>query len=174
VILMTPALLQHWFGLPPRLTQAANLAGAAGLCIGNVTVGAAADRFGIKRVASLVFPWLIAATFCLYLSAAYRPGLTVILYLAAGFGAGASVIAPTLMVAAFPPEIRFTGVSFSYNVATAVMGGITPLLVSSLSNWNRFTPAYYVAVTAAVGLAAALLSPERQLATVTLADEVAA
>jgi MFS family permease len=174
VILMTPALLQHWFGLPARLTQAANLAGAAGLCIGNITVGAATDRFGIKRVAGAIFLLLITATYCLYLSAAHRPDLVLLCYLAAGFGAGASVIAPTLMVAAFPPEVRFTGVSFSYNVATAVMGGITPLLVSSLSYWNRFTPAYYVTATAVVGLAAALLSPERQLATVTLADEVAA
>ena len=140
VILMTPALLQHSFGLPAHLTQAANLAGAAGLCIGNISVGAAADRFGTRRVAVPIFLLLIAATCGLYLGAAYRPDLVVPLYLLAGFGAGASVIAPILMVAAFPPEIRFTGVSFSYNVATAVMGGITPLLVSTLSHWNRFSP----------------------------------
>lgn len=174
VILMTPALLQHSFGLPPQLTQAANLAGAAGLCLGNISVGAAADRFGTRRVAVPIFLLLIAATCGLYLCAAYRPDLIVPLYLLAGFGAGASVIAPILMVAAFPPEIRFTGVSFSYNVATAVMGGITPLLVSTLSHWNRFSPAYYVAVTGAIGLAAAVLSPERSLEAATAPDEVAA
>ncbi len=174
VILMTPALLQHLFGLAPRLTQAANLAGAAGLCLGNVIVGAASDRFGMRRAAVPIFGLLIVATYGLYLSAAHRPDLVVPLYLLAGFGAGASVIAPTLMVAAFPPDIRFTGVSFSYNVATALMGGITPLLVSSLSHWNRFAPAYYVAVTAVIGLAAALISPERALQGVTVANEVAA
>ena len=174
VILMTPALLQHSFGLPPHLAQAANLAGAAGLCIGNIATGAASDRFGIRRVAIAVFGLLTTATYTLYLSAAFRPALVVPLYLLAGLGAGASVIAPILMVAAFPPEIRFTGVSFSYNVATAVMGGITPLLVSTLSHWNRFTPAYYVAITAAIGLAAALLSPERSLPTVMASDELVA
>jgi MFS family permease len=174
VILMTPALLQHSFGLPPHLTQAANLAAAAGLCMGNIATGAAADRFGTRRVAVAVFTLLITGTLALYLSAAFQPGLVAPLYFLAGLGAGASVIAPILMVAAFPPEIRFTGVSFSYNVATAVMGGITPLLVSTLSHWNRFTPAYYVAITAAIGLGAALLSPDREMEAVTGADEVAA
>jgi MFS transporter, MHS family, proline/betaine transporter len=174
VILMTPALLQHLFGLPATLTQAANLAGAAGLCVGNVTVGAACDRFGTRRVAVVMYALLIAATFGLYLSAAHASVLLVPMYLLAGFGAGASVIAPTLMVAAFPPDVRFTGVSFSYNVATAVMGGITPMLVSSLAHWNRFAPAYYVAVLSVVGLAAALWSPEDAMRSVALADEVAA
>lgn len=174
VILMTPALLQHSFGLSPGLTQAANLAGAAGLCIGNIATGAAADRFGTRRVAGMIFGLLIAATYALYLSAAHRPELLVPAYLLAGLGAGASVIAPILMVAAFPPEIRFTGVSFSYNVATAVMGGITPILVSSLSHWNRLAPAHYVAITAAIGLVVALRSPEEKLQSVTVADEVVA
>jgi MFS family permease len=174
LILMTPALLQHLFGLPPKLVQTANLAGAAGLCVGNIAVGAAFDRFGARRVAVPIFMLLIGSTFALYVCAAHRPELVLPVYLLAGFGAGASVIAPTLMVAAFPPDIRFTGVSFSYNVGTAVMGGITPLLVSTLSHWNRFAPAYYLAVTALFGLAAALLSPERTLEGVTIAEEVAA
>jgi MFS family permease len=174
VILMTPALLQHAFGLPARLTQGANLAGSAGLCLGNILIGSAADRFGIRRVAVGAFALLISATYALYVVAAQRPDLVVWLYLVAGLGAGASVIAPTLMVAAFPAAIRFTGVSFSYNVATAVMGGITPLLVSTTSHWDRLAPAHYVAVTGVIGLAAALLSPERKLETSSLADEVAA
>jgi MFS family permease len=174
VILMTPALLQHSFGLSPSQTQLANLAGSAGLCLGNVSIGAAADRFGAKRVAVPAFLLLIVATYALYLGAAHRPDLIVPLYLAAGFGAGASVLAPLLMVAAFPPEIRFTGVSFSYNVATAVMGGVTPLLVSWLSHLDRFSPAHYVAVTAAIGLVAARLSPQRAVATEPLARDAAA
>lgn len=174
IILMTPTLLQHSFGIPSQLTQAANLAGAAGLCVGNVLTGMAADRFGTRRVAAIMFVVLIAASYGLYVGAAYRPHLLVPLYLLAGFGAGASVIPPILMVAAFPPDVRFTGVSFSYNVMTSVVGGITPLLVASLSHWNRFIPAHYVAATAVIGLVAALLSPDGALQGVTVADEVAA
>lgn len=54
------------------------------------------------------------------------------------------------------------------------MGGVTPLLVSSLSHWNRFAPAHYVAITTAIGLIAALRSPEEKLQSVTVADETAA
>ncbi len=166
VILMTPALLQHSFGLSRWIDASGEPGGGGGTVYRqHQRTGAAADRFGTRRVASVIFALLIAATYGLYLSAAYRPDLIVPLYLLAGFGAGASVIAPILMVAAFPPEIRFTGVSFSYNVATAVMGGITPLLVSTLSHWNRFAPAHYVALTAAIGVLAALLSPEESLQT---------
>lgn len=174
VILMTPALLQRSFGLHADFTQAANLAGVAALCVGNIATGAATDRFGTRRVSFVTIGLLIAATYGLYLSAAHRPELVTVFYLLAGLGAGASVIPPIMMVAAFPPDVRFTGVSFSYNVATAVMGGITPLLVSSLSHWNRFTPAHYVAITAAIGLVVALRVPEEHRQRVTVAGEAAA
>jgi hypothetical protein len=58
------------------------------------------------------------------------------------------------MVYAFPPQVRFSGVSFSYNIGCAVVGGITPLLVSWLAHWNRFSPAHYVAAVAVFGFTA--------------------
>ena len=36
------------------------------------------------------------------------------------------------MVTAFPPAVRFSGLSFSYNVAYAVFGGLTPPLIGAL------------------------------------------
>jgi hypothetical protein len=36
------------------------------------------------------------------------------------------------MVKAFPPVVRFSGLSFSYNVAYAIFGGLTPMVVSLL------------------------------------------
>eukprot|EP01034_Spumella_vulgaris_P021527 gene21527-27562_t len=41
-------------------------------------------------------------------------------------------VVPYVMVKAFPPVVRFSGLSFSYNVAYAVFGGLTPLVVSLL------------------------------------------
>jgi hypothetical protein len=37
------------------------------------------------------------------------------------------------MVKAFPPVVRFSGLSFSYNVAYAIFGGLTPMVVSCCS-----------------------------------------
>lgn len=51
----------------------------------------------------------------------------------------------TVMIRAFPPSVRFTGVSFSYNLSYAIFGGVTPLFVSWLVHVNRLGPAHYVA-----------------------------
>jgi hypothetical protein len=62
------------------------------------------------------------------------------------------------MVRGFPPSVRFTGVSFSYNVAYALAGGLTPIIVQAWSLKDRFGPAHYVAICTAIGLAAALIN----------------
>jgi uncharacterized membrane protein len=56
------------------------------------------------------------------------------------------------MVKAFPPVVRFSGLSFSYNVAYAIFGGLTPMIVSLLLKENPMGPAYYVAVLCVVGI----------------------
>jgi len=40
--------------------------------------------------------------------------------------------------------VRFSGLSFSYNVAYAIFGGLTPLVVSLMIKWDPLGPAYYV------------------------------
>lgn len=154
VILMTPALLQQLFKLPARETQVANLAGSAALCLSTLVVGTACDRFGLRRVTPPAIALLVAGTYALYLGAERFPSALVPLYFIAGLGAGAAVLTPILMVHAFPPAVRFSGVSFSYNVALAGIGGVTPLLVSWLVHWNRLSPAYYVTFAAVLGLVA--------------------
>jgi MFS family permease len=133
VILMTPLLLQQLFGLSPRETQMANLVGTAALCLSTVAIGAAADQFGIRRVSIPILLLLIAGTYGLYFGADHAPSALLPLYALAGIGAGGVVLTPILMVRAFPPQVRFTGVSFSYNIAYAVFGGLTPLVVSWLA-----------------------------------------
>ena len=96
------------------------------------------------------------------------------LYLIAGFGAGSAVLAPIFMVRAFPPDVRFTGVSFSYNVACAVVGGVTPILVSWLAHLDRFNPAHYIAVAGILGVVAPFMSPAREMESTRLAGDAAA
>jgi hypothetical protein len=63
------------------------------------------------------------------------------------------------MVRIFPPAVRFSGVSVSFNVAQAVFGGLTPLLVSWLAHLDPIGPAHYVAFTTALGALSLLLIP---------------
>ena len=174
VILMTPTLLHRWFGLPSRVIQMANLAGSGGLVISCVVTGAAVDRFGIRKVAFVVYVLLVAAMYALYLSANLTLAVVTAVYLMAGFGAGSAVLTPILMVHAFPPEVRFTGVSFSYNVACAVVGVITPLLVSWLAHLDRFSPAHYIAAAGVIGIAAPLLWSRREVGRAPIVENAAA
>jgi MFS family permease len=159
VILMTPALLPVLFRLAPHDVQLASLAGTAALCLSTVLTGAATDRFGVRRVAIPILLFLIAATYGLYLGAARLPSALVLFYALAGIGAGSVALTPIVMVRSFPPSVRFTGVSFSYNIAYAVFGGLTPLLVSWLAHLDRLSPAHYVAAVATLGLLAILEAP---------------
>ena len=156
LLLMTPALLQSLFRVAAHQALLANFAGTAAQCAASVAVGVAVDRFGIRRVAIPSSLFLIAATYALYIGAARLPSALVPLYILAGLGAGALVLAPLVMVQLFPPAVRFTGVSFSYNICYSVLGGLTPLLVSALAHLNSLSPAHYVAGVTVLGMIAVL------------------
>jgi hypothetical protein len=94
------------------------------------------------------------------------PATLLPLYALAGFGAGGVVLTPIMMINAFPTSIRFSGVSFSYNFAYALFGGLTPLLVSWLAHLDRIGPAHYVAAATVVGLGATLMAPRHSLSDV--------
>lgn len=48
---------------------------------------------------------------------------------------------PYVMVRAFPAEVRFTGISFSYNLSYAIFGGLTPIAVTMLMGVSPMAPA---------------------------------
>jgi predicted MFS family arabinose efflux permease len=159
LILMTPSLLQSMFRLAPAQVQVANLAGTAALCLSTLSVAAATDRFGIRRVAVVLLPLLVIATYALYIGAERLPSALLPLYALAGLGAGSAVFAPLIMVRAFPSPVRFTGVSFSYNISYAFFGAVTPVLVFWLAHLNPLNPAHYIAVVTVLSVAAILKAP---------------
>ena len=60
---------------------------------------------------------------------------------------------PSIAVNAFPAPVRFSGLSFSYNVAYAICGGATPVAITLLLRDHPGAPAQYLAAMAAVGIA---------------------
>jgi hypothetical protein len=60
---------------------------------------------------------------------------------------------PSIAVNAFPAPVRFSGLSFSYNVAYAICGGATPVAITLLLRDHALAPAYYLAAMAVVGIA---------------------
>jgi MFS family permease len=145
VILMTPALMQKMHGFTPVATLEANLLATFLLTVCAMGSGVLLDRYGAVKVGLVGGVLLIISTYALYIGAASHPGWLLPLYAFAGATVGVINVVPYVMVNAFPPSVRFSGVSFSYNVAYAIFGGITPLLVSLLVVANPLGPAHYVA-----------------------------
>ncbi len=161
IILMTPALFQKLHGLTPATTLEANVAATFCLTVMAVVFGALLDRFGTLPVGLLGSLALIGASYALYYGVEANVANLLPLYALAGGAVGIITVVPYVMVHAFPAATRFTGVSFSYNLAYAVFGGITPLLVVSLMAANHHAPAHYVAAVVVVGMAALLWNATR-------------
>jgi MHS family proline/betaine transporter-like MFS transporter len=64
--------------------------------------------------------------------------------------------------AQFPTAVRYGSMGLSYNVAVAVFGGTSPLIIEALlqATGNSLTPAWYLVGTAAVGAVAVALLRE--------------
>jgi len=151
VILMTPTLLAQLHSLAPATTLSANTLATLALCLGCVVYGRLADRFGAARMLFVGCLALLMATYALYLGTARAPEALPVLYAIAGFCVGCVGVIPALLVAAFPPAVRFSGISFAYNVAYAIFGGLTPLVVGALMKSVALAPAHYVAALCVVG-----------------------
>lgn len=151
VILMTPSILQKQFGLSPALTLSANIAATLCLSLGCVASGALAGRIGVKPVLLVGFVLLAASYYLVFAIVATHPVWLVPVYALAGLVVGVIGAIPLVMVNAFPPSVRFSGISFSYNVAYAAFGGLTPIAVSVWMKNTSLAPVAFVAVVCALG-----------------------
>ena len=88
---------------------------------------------------------------CFFNVAATAPHYLYAAYGLAGLCVGVVGVTPFIMVKAFPAEVRFTGISFSYNVAYAIFGGLTPITVTFVMKLTPMAPLWYVLSLAAMG-----------------------
>jgi MFS family permease len=158
MILMTPTLVQKLYAIPAAIALQASSIATLSLSVGCIFFGFAADRFGAGRVMALgcIFLGITSALF--YQQVAVAPENINTLYAVCGFFVGVIGIVPSMAVNAFPPVVRFSGLSFSYNVAYAIFGGLTPIMVSLMLPLDRLAPVHYVEVLSVLGIAIGLYS----------------
>ncbi|EKK4002590.1 MFS transporter [Cronobacter sakazakii] len=152
VILMSPVWLQKQYGFAPAVTLQANSIATMMLCVGCLLAGLAADRFGASRTFIVGNVLLAAASWAFYHLSGTHPEQLFLLYGLVGLCVGVVGAVPFVMVRAFPAEVRFTGISFSYNVAYAIFGGLTPVAVTMLMGVSPMAPAWYVLALSVMGL----------------------
>lgn len=149
-LLMMPTLLQG-LGVPRGEALAGNTWAILACVVANLVAGVLADRFGKGPVLVLWSVLLGSAAWLFYdgvLAGAYSP----LLYALAGAGVGLTALVPAIAVDGFPAPVRFSGLSFGYNVAYAIAGGLTPVLLSLAMRDNPAAPMHYLAAMAVLGV----------------------
>ena len=150
--LMTATFLQKLYHYTAQQSLAATSFGTLFLIFGTAAAGAIVDKVGSGRffiAAGVIFG---AATWAFYSFAAVSLAVVFILYAVMGLAVGMVGAVPYVMVRAFPARVRFSGLSFSYNVSYAIFGGLTPLAVTSLLPLNPMAHAWYLLFIAALAV----------------------
>ncbi|WP_219063084.1 MFS transporter [Pseudomonas sp. UMAB-08] len=152
VILMTPTVLQTVYGFSPATALKANSLAIVCLSLGCVGAGSLADRFGAGWVFILGCLALLVSSWTFYHSLLAHPDWLFPLYAITGLFVGVIGAVPFVMVRAFPAAVRFSGLSFSYNLAYAIFGGLTPMVVTLMLKTSPMGPAWYVAILCVMGM----------------------
>jgi predicted MFS family arabinose efflux permease len=162
VILMSPVWLQKQYGFAPAVTLQANSIATIMLCFGCLAAGLAVDRIGAGLTFIIGSLLLAASSWAFYHLAGNHPEQLFLLYGTVGLCVGVVGAVPYVMVRAFPPEVRFTGISFSYNVSYAIFGGLTPIAVTVLMGVSPMAPAWYVLALSVMGLVLGIWLRQKQ------------
>jgi MFS family permease len=166
LILMTPTLVQNQFHISAADAFQGNNWASFALVIGCLVGGILADKIGYALALLIGSCILCASNYALYTDLVNGGAHFLPLYAITGFTVGVVGIVPTVMIHSFPPVIRFSGISFSYNMSYAIFGAITPPLISYLSShFGGLAPAHYVGMTTlvSVGISLFLLKKNDQL-----------
>ena len=155
-VLLLPSLLQSVIHLDPETALEANSLAIIFILIGCLVSGALGDRFGNGPIMAIFSIGLGTSFWAFYSTMLQDTTYLFPMYCLVGFFVGLVGIVPAIAVKSFPAAIRFSGLSFSYNIAYAIFGGLTPMIITTLIIDNVMAPAYYVAVVSLVGVLASL------------------
>jgi MFS family permease len=156
VILFTPTYLREVHHIPATRALPANSLATLTLAVGCLVFGWISDRVGTRLTMMVGFGGLLVTSSAFYAMLPGTPMAMVIGYAVTGFFVGVVTMVPTVAVRSFPAAVRFTGLSFSYNVSYAIFGGLTPIVLQWWLKTNLMAPAYYVAGLAILGFLLAL------------------
>jgi len=151
VILMAPTLMQKQHAIPAALSLQANSFATVMLLLGCVIAGWLVDRFGAARTLMAGSVLLAIFSWNFFHQLGTAPEMLLLWYGLAGLSVGVVGVVPFVMVRAFPAAVRFTGISFSYNVSYAIFGGLTPISVTLMMQLTPMAPAWYVLALAVIG-----------------------
>jgi MHS family shikimate/dehydroshikimate transporter-like MFS transporter len=122
-----------------------------------------ADRIGLKSVAFFGALWTVAFSFPFFrfVDAGTPLSITLGISLAMVGISALYAVLPAYTSRLFDTRVRFTGLSLSYGIAAGLIGGLTPLLASSLYLWAKasWPIALYLVGIGLISMIAIILTP---------------
>ncbi len=169
-ILFVPnfTLMHPNFNFTPFEKTYFQILGLVGIVSSIVLTGFLADKIKPHKVCmafSVAFAFFGFLFFKEFYSNAPSLANTIVLYFLACFCAGIMNFCPIFMSDVFSAKIRFSGISFAYNIAYAITAGFTPQLSSWLNakaiaapeSLQSYGLSFYIFVVALIAFIVSLL-----------------
>ncbi|MBY0501468.1 MAG: MFS transporter [Alphaproteobacteria bacterium] len=124
-------------------------------------MGIIADKVGKEKLMILSSLLSIIVAYPFFSSLENNLSLMNIIFIQAVLGiitAGFGAPSMALLSSFFPVHERYSGIGFGYALGGALLGGTTPLILASLSNWldSSIVPAYYLMFSGLLGIVCVL------------------
>lgn len=141
------------------------------LSLGCVFFGWMEDKLGTRTTMTICWGGLAITALCFYgtLNKEMSLALVFFMYGVMGFFAGSIVTTPIVGTRAFPPSVRYSGLSSSYNLAYAAFSFITPVLLAYLydpthllGQYSYLTPGVYIAGISVLAIVVGWMPMARQ------------
>ncbi|ELD1431245.1 MFS transporter [Campylobacter coli] len=168
MILFIPKYMAEILQFDTNFQTYLQMGGIFFISLGCIISGILADKIGIFK-SSIIFSLFFGLACAFYFHFLYNTNaditLVSIFYLLACLFGGVMNFCPLIMNEAFEAKIKFSGLSFSYNIAYAIAGGITPQLTlllhkfafANLDNAWRFSLGYYMFLIVLLALLSAFI-----------------
>lgn len=150
--LIIPTLGIEYFDVSDSLMSMLLTIGSLFAVLGALLYGYCVDRFNSARVFAI--GCILLAMSCAFFFTTLKIGseLVILSYAVFGFCAGIIGIVPSICVRLFPVEVRMSGVGFSYNMAYAITGAITPYFLLKFSEQVSIAPMLFIAFLSLMGV----------------------
>lgn len=125
-------------------------------------VGNLADRFGPARIMTYAAIGSLIAAVPMFMLLVAFPSVLTLAGIEVIFGLLATAYfapLPALLASVFPPQIRTTGMSLSYNIAMTIFGGFAPFILTWLiaATGSLLAPSFYMLAIAGLSVVSILL-----------------
>lgn len=144
VLLLLPNIGEIYFDIESNVINIASGLGAFFMILGCVTFGYLADRINSGTLLMVGCTALITSSLVFFNYINNGSDYLFLGYAFLGFCSGIIGMIPSICIRLFPAEVRFSGISFCYNMTYVLTSILTALLVGYATAYLSFIPLLYM------------------------------